>query len=95
MKKPIPNRLAVYVSYRDPLLEGLNPNSAKRETMGWLTKETAGFVCIENDRTIETPQTSSGSGEGTFIAISWIQEIRVLEKGEKIEPGSLFNSSLP
>jgi hypothetical protein len=95
MVKVTPDRLAVYVCYTDPILVGLDPNSAKRETMGWLIKKIGGSICIENDRTIVTPQTSNGSGEGIFIAISWIQEIRVLEKGEKIQPGSLFNNGLP
>ena len=84
MAKANPNNgITVYVRYTDPLIKELYPNSAERETMGWLTKEVGGFVCIEKDRTIETPQISYGSGKGTFIAVSWIQEIRVLEKGEE------------
>ena len=94
MKKAISDRLVVYVLYKDPLIEELYPDFAKRETMGWLTKETGGFVCIQNDRTIETSKNSNGSGKGTFIAISWIQEIRILEKGEKIDPKSFFTHIL-
>ena len=95
MTKAISNRLAVYVLYKDPLLEELEPNSAKRETVGWLTEETGGFVLIQNDRTHENSKTSHGSGRATFIAISWIQEIRILENGEVIDPGSLYNNCLP
>lgn len=95
MTRAISGRLAVYVLYKDPLIEELDPNLAKRETVGWLTKETGGFVCIQNDRTLETSKTPNGSGKGTFVAINWIQEIRILEKGEKIDPASLFNHSLP
>jgi hypothetical protein len=94
MTKAISDRLVVYIQYNDPLVEELYPNFAKRETVGWLTKETGGFVCIQNDRTLETSNSSHGSGKGTFIAISWIQEIRVLETGEKIDPGSLFYYNL-
>ena len=85
MSLAIPDPLAVYVVYQ------FEADSAKRETVGWLTKETCGSVCIQNDRTLETSKTSSGSGNATLIPLSWIQEIRVLEKGEKIDPGSLFN----
>ena len=89
MDKAILDSLAVYVVYR------LKADSAEQEIVGWLTKETGGSVCIQNDRTLETSKNSNGSGKGTFIAISWIQEICVLEKGEKIDPGSLFNNRLP
>ena len=89
MDKAILDSLAVYVVYR------LKADSAEQEIVGWLTKETGGSVCIQNDRTLETVETSAGSGKGTSIPLSWIQEIRVLEKGEKIDPGSLFNNRLP
>ena len=89
MDTAIPDSLAVHVVYR------FNPDSAEQEIVGWLTKETGGSVCIQNDRTLETSETSSGSGKGTSIPLSWIQEICVLEKGEKIDPGSLFNNRLP
>jgi hypothetical protein len=88
MSLAIPDRIAVYVVYQ------VKTGSAKRETVGWLTKETGSSVCIQNDRTLETSKTSSGSGNATLIPLSWIQEIRVLEKGEKIDPGSLFNIRL-
>jgi hypothetical protein len=94
MTEAISKRLAVYIKYKDPLVEELYPKHAKRETMGWLTKETGGFVCVQNDRTLETSKTSNGSGKGTFIAISWIQEIRVLQKGEKIDAGNLYSNNL-
>ena len=87
MSLAIPD-LAVYVVYQ------LKSDSAKRETMGWLTKETGGSVCIQHDRTIETFKTSSRSGKGTLVPMRYIQEIRVLEKGEKIDPGSLFDNRL-
>ena len=80
---------AVYIIYR------ISSDSANRETVGWLTKETGGSICIQNDRTIETSKNASGSGKGTLLKISWIKELYVLEKGEKINPGSLRINSLP
>ena len=89
MDNAIPDSFAVHLIYR------LKADSAEKEIVGWLTKETGGFVCIQNDRTLETVEASAGSGKGTSIPVSWIQEICVLEKGEKIDPASLFNHSLP
>jgi hypothetical protein len=64
MSLAVPDRLAVYVVYQ------LKSDSAKREAVGWLTKETGGSVCIQNDRTLETSETSSGSGNATLIPLS-------------------------
>ena len=94
MSFAFPNRLAVYIIYKDPLVDELYPDYAKRETMGWLSKEIGGFVCIHNDRTLETPNTSHGSGHCTFVSVNWIEEVWSLEKGEKIDLKNLFKHKL-
>ena len=65
---------AVYVLYgeREP-----------RELLGWLRK-VGDLILIENDRTIESPEYSSGSGSGIKLPNNSIIKIRaVCLKGEE------------
>jgi hypothetical protein len=75
MEEAIPeNGSAVYVLYgkREP-----------RELLGWLRK-VGDLILIENDRTIESPEYSSGSGSGIKLPNNSIIKIRaVCLKGEE------------
>jgi len=71
----------VYVRYLDHVLYRNTPKPveepAERETIGWLTKDEKGVVCIENDRTLDKLPYSSGSGSGLVLLKSCIIEIRL------------------
>ena len=82
MAKAIPLGSVVYVRYLDHVLFQNVPNRieepAERETVGWLTKDEKGVVCIENDRTLHKLPYSSGSGSGLVLLKSCIIEIRLV-----------------
>jgi len=50
--------------------------------MGWLTKEVGDFVYIEQDRTVENLQFSSGTGNGIILPKNYILEIHLIAKRE-------------
>jgi hypothetical protein len=84
MGEAIPLGSAVYVQYRNEIKD-----SAERETIGWLTKKVGDSVYIEHDRTIESIQTSSGSGNGIILQNKCVLEKHVIcMKGERVEAGS-------
>jgi hypothetical protein len=72
----------VYVRYKDHVLfkNVVEPiqKAVERETIGWLTKQTAEIMLIEHDRTIPCFQMSMGQGSGLLILKSCIIEIRKL-----------------
>ncbi|WNZ30063.1 MAG: hypothetical protein IAX21_04210 [Candidatus Bathyarchaeota archaeon] len=71
----------VYVRYWDHVLYKNTPKPieepAERETIGWLTKDEKGLVCVETDRTLDKLPYSSGSGSGLVLLKSCIIEIRL------------------
>jgi hypothetical protein len=71
----------VYVRYLDHVLYKNTPKpieeATERETIGWLTKDEKGIICIENDRTLNKLPYSSGSGSGLVLLKSCILEIRL------------------
>jgi len=92
MDKAIPKGSAVYVRYKDHVLfkNTFKPiaDVAERETLGWLTQETNELLCIQNDRTVESLQHSSGTASGLILLKSCILEIRPLPL-QKIPSGSI------
>ena len=58
LKDPI-----VYIRYRDKNI----PGSMEQETLGWLRTKIGNTLYIEHNRTIETPETFCGSGNGIWI----------------------------
>ena len=81
MEKAIHLGSVVYVRYWDHVLYKNIPKPieepAERETIGWLTKDEKGLVCIENDRSLDKLPYSSGSGSGLVLLKSCIIEIRL------------------
>ena len=61
----------VYVRYLDHVLYKNTPKpieeATERETIGWLTKDEKGIICIENDRTLNKLPYSSGSSSGLVL----------------------------
>ena len=78
----IPKGSAVYIRYEDHGLNQTIPDAAERETLGWLTKEVGDFICIEHDRTIESLESSSETGNGIFVRKNCILEVHVFVKKE-------------
>ena len=66
LKDPI-----VYIRYRNKSI----PGSVEQETLGWLRTKIGNTLYIEHNRTIETPETFSGSGNGI-----WINESKIIKK---------------
>jgi hypothetical protein len=81
MDKAIQNKTLVYIRYLDHVLYKNTPKpieeATERETIGWLTKDEKGIICIENDRTLNKLPYSSGSGSGLVLLKSCILEIRL------------------
>ena len=95
MSEAIPKGSAVYIRYKDHGLNQTIPDAAERETLGWLTKEVGDSIFIEHDRTIESLESSSESGNGIIVRKNCISEIRAIcEKGERVEAGSSVHSCL-
>jgi hypothetical protein len=70
----------VYIRYRNKDI----PNSVEQETLGWLRIEIGDTLYIEHNRTIETPETFGGSGNGIRISESEIiEKIFLVEKESK------------
>ena len=82
MSEAIPKGSAVYIRYKDHGLNQTIPDAAERETLGWLTKEVGDSIFIEHDRTIESLESSSESGNGIFVRKNCILEIHVFVKKE-------------
>jgi len=82
MEVAIPKGSAVYIRYLDQGLNSTSSDAAERETIGWLTQEIGEYICIQNDRTVEDFQYSSGSASGIFLPKSCILEIFVVVKRE-------------
>jgi hypothetical protein len=61
----------VYIRYRNKDI----PNSVEQETLGWLRTQIGDTLYIEHNRTIETPETFCGSGNGI-----WITESEIIKK---------------
>jgi hypothetical protein len=82
MCEAIPLGSMVYIRYLDHILFKNTPeaveDAAERETLGWLTQETGNLLCIQNDRTVESLQYSSGTASGLVLLKSCILEIRKL-----------------
>jgi hypothetical protein len=81
MAEATPLCSVVYVRYLDHVLYKNTPKpieeATERETIGWLTKDEKGIICIENDRTLNKLPYSSGSGSGLVLLKSCILEIRL------------------
>jgi len=92
LNEAIPKGSAVYIRYKDHVLFRNTPkpikDAAERETVGWLTQETSELLCIQNDRTVESPHHSSGTASGMVLLKSCILEIRALPL-QKISSGSI------
>ena len=78
----VPLGSAVYIRYKDHVIfkNIAQPvaEAAERETVGWLTKQNGEIMLIEHDRTIQSPRTSSGQGNGIIILKSCVLEMRLL-----------------
>jgi len=83
----------VYIRYKDHVLFKNTPqpvkDAAERETVGWLTQETGELLCLQHDRTVESPHCSSGTASGLLLLKSCILEIRALPL-QRIPSGSLI-----
>jgi len=83
----------VYIRYKDHVLFKNTPqpvkDAAERETVGWLTQETGDLLCLQHDRTVESPHCSSGTASGLLLLKSCILEIRALPL-QRIPSGSLI-----
>jgi len=92
MNQAIPHGSVVYIRYKDHVLfrNTVKPlkDAAERETLGWLTQQNSELLCIQNDRTIESLQHSSGTASGLILLKSCILEIRPLPL-QKIPSGSI------
>ena len=66
LKDPI-----VYVRYKNKDIL----DSVEKETLGWLRTKIWNTFYIEHNRTIETPETFGGSGNGI-----WITESEIIKK---------------
>ncbi|MBT0160534.1 hypothetical protein G4O51_11190 [Candidatus Bathyarchaeota archaeon A05DMB-2] len=92
MDKAIPKGSAVYIRYKDHVLfkNTFKPieDVAERETLGWLTQENNELLCIQHDRTVESPHHSSGTASGMVLLKSCILEICQLPL-QKIPSGSI------
>ena len=92
MSKAIPKGSVVYIRYKDHVLfrKMKQPlkDAAERETVGWLTAETDELLCIQNDRTVESLQYSSGTASGLLLLKSCILKMRALPL-QKRSRGSL------
>jgi len=80
--KAIQKGSAVYIRYRDHILNRNMPEAAERETMGWLTQEIGEYIYIQHDRTTESFQHSTGSASGIRLPKSSILDIYVVVKRE-------------
>jgi len=82
----------VYIRYKDHVLfqnEVHIPKDApEREAVGWLFQETEELLCIQYDRTIESPRYSSGKASGLILLKSCILEIHALPL-QNLRRGSL------
>jgi len=89
----IPKDPVVYVRYKDHVLFKNTPQpvkgAAERETVGWLTQETGDLLCIQHDRTAESPHQSSGTTSGLLLLKSCVLEIRALPL-QRVPHGSLI-----
>jgi len=78
----IPKDSVVYIRYKDHVLFKNAPqpvkDAAERETVGWLTQETGDLLCIQHDRTVESPHYSSGTASGLLLLKSCVLEVRAL-----------------
>jgi hypothetical protein len=82
MDQAIPTGSLVYIRYKDHVLFRNTPqpieDAAERETVGWLTQETDELLCIQNDRTVESPHQASGTASGLLLLKSCIIKMRAL-----------------
>jgi len=78
----IPKGSVVYIRYKDHVLFKNTPqpikDAAERETVGWLTQETGDLLCIQHERTAESPHRSSGTASGLLLLKSCIIKIQTL-----------------
>jgi len=92
MSQAIPKGSVVYIRYKDHVLFRNTPqpieDAAERETVGWLTQENGELLCIQHDRTVESPNYSSGTASGLVLLKSCILEIHALPL-QNIPSGSL------
>ena len=72
----------VYVRYKDHVLfKNISQpiaQAVERETIGWLTKQTAEIMLIEHDRATPDKRLPCGQGSGVIILKSCILEMREL-----------------
>jgi hypothetical protein len=78
----IPKRSAVYVRYLNQGLSQTLSDVVELETMGWLGQEIGQHINIQHDRTVESIQHSSGSGNGVIIPKNSIIDIHLVGKRE-------------
>lgn len=92
----IPKDSVVYIRYKDHVLFKNTPqpikDAAERETVGWLTQETGDLLCVQHDRTVESPHCSSGTASGLLLLKNCILEIRALPI-QRVPHGSLSRQS--
>lgn len=80
---------AVYIRYKDHVLfrniEQPIEEAIERETIGWLSKETADILLVEHDRTAPNLQVGNGQCNGLIILKSCILEIQpiILQENSK------------
>jgi len=88
----IPKDSVVYVRYKDHVLFKNTPqpvkDAAERETVGWLTQETGDLLCLQHDRTVESPHRSSGTASGLLLLKSCVLEVHALPL-QRVPHGSL------
>src|SRR3990170_3672784 len=82
MTQAIPPSSIVHIRYKDHVLfrNTHQPieDAMERETVGWLTQETGDLLCIQHDRTVESPHYSSGTASGLVLLKSCVLKIRAL-----------------
>jgi len=91
MRKAFPKGSVVHIRYKDHVLfRNTEPlkDAVEREAVGWLFQETEELLCIQNDRTIESINYSSGTASGLILLKSCILEIRALPL-QSLSRGSL------
>jgi hypothetical protein len=78
----IPKGSVVYIRYKDHVLFKNTPqpikDAAERETVGWLAQETGDLICIQHDRTAESPHLPNGTASGLLLLKKCVLEIRAL-----------------
>lgn len=96
MSQAIPGNSVLYIRYKDHVLfrNIAKPirDAIERETVGWLFREDKELICLQHDRTIESPKHAKGKASGLLILKDCILEIREIPL-QKISRGPLNRSN--